>query len=256
MTGSTLAIASIRPPLLQRRGRRRAGAHAHPAHLIGSHARARQHQAGKPLRGRIQGRDADAQAAQVARVAKLGQRRATHAHDRLRRAPQQCEGTAVDAALAQDHGVLVGASHQVCVAADHRLLGRASARVVLQIDAQPLVAKKVELLGNGERQVIQRAQATHRQRHARALQPRLRPQRRAGQQPERGCRRQPAATLEIGERAGVGHDTLRLASSGPRPYPSGGARASGRARMGFSLMPSSPRSANCPRPSDSSQIPP
>ena len=134
-------------------------------------------------------------------------------HHHLRRAPQQREGSAVDAALAQDHRVLESAGHQVGVAADHGLLGQAAAGMVLQIDAQALVVEIMELPGQDERQVVQRGQAAHRQGHAWALQPRLRAQRGAGQQPERGRRGQPAAALEIGRRASGEHGTRRSAKS-------------------------------------------
>ncbi len=104
-------------------------------------------------------------------MAEVGPVARIDAEHQLRRPPQNGEGAAVDAALAQQDRVLEAARGHVGLTLQQGVLGQAAAGVVLQLHAQPLGGEVVQLLGQGQRQVGQRPAPADGDAEARLLRP-------------------------------------------------------------------------------------
>ena len=149
------------------------------------------------MAGGLQGRHANAPALELHQVLEVGQRACIDREHQLRRAPQRGEGAAVDTVLAQQDHALEPACGQIGLALQQRLLRQAVAGVVLQVHLQPFGAEVLELLGNGQRQVVQRGLAAEGQGEPGFFRPLLGVGKALAQQRRRRSAPQPLAARQI-----------------------------------------------------------
>ena len=197
-------MASICPGA-HRRHRALAGADADDGHVAGLQPGLGEDEVDHHVGRAARRGDADLLALQVGHRLVVGHRLRVHAQHDHRRAALQHEGAHRLALELHVHRVLEGARHHVGAAAHHRLQRARAAGEVDDGQVQPFGLEVAQLLGNGQRQVVQQVLAADGDAQLGLFQA-LRAQQRGGGKGGGGADEGAAENAHVGSRKWHGPD--------------------------------------------------